>query len=193
MEDYVWIFVVAAVWLFEITSKGIKKQSQSSGDEVESSRPDPRSTERNLSREMDASARHAEDALQRWEAKQKDAAVVPAPVGFNGPRSKTQRRKESFEAIAAMLAPPADKTAPAPRERHKAMAVEDRTPARAVRKPSPLPPVVESAPTPIEASRRGGLRQLAGLPEMQRAVVLSEILGPPVSLAGGSAFHPDPD
>ncbi len=189
MEDYVWIFILGAFWLFEIASKAIKGKGKTEDGELDATRPDPRRSSRDLSREIDASARRAEDALQRWEAKQPEVVPVPSRPAAQRRARKTQRRREAFAALAPMLA--------APPEMQKAVAVPDERivtvdPPRRIR-PPPVPVAEPEAPPEVRIAARSGIGRLSGLGEIQRAVVLSEILGPPVSLARKSAFHQDPD
>jgi len=198
MEDFVWIFVVLAVWLFEIAGKGLKKQQSSPRVETDALRAEPASR-KERSRELDASARRAEDALQSWEAgqqEQRELAASPVRAATHRTVSKTQRRREALESIAGMLAAPADKTDradTAPAMRQQAKAVPVRRAALAPRQLALVPPVVESPRPPVQPVRRSGIRQLAGLTEIQRAIVLSEIVGPPVSLQNRPAFHLDFD
>ncbi len=200
MEDFVWIFVVLAVWLFEIAGKGLKKQRSSPRVETDASRAETVSrTER--SRELDASARRAEDALQRWEAGQQEQPELPAspvPAATHRSVTKTQRRREALESIAAMLATPGEKSTKVP-------ATQGRVTEK--RKPREIPesrrrdvrPQVDKvepaadAPPVVRRPARRGIAGLAGLPELQRAVVLSEILGLPVSLERRGAFYLESD
>jgi len=188
MDEYVWIFILGAFWLFEIAAKAIKGKGKTEDGELDASRPDPRRSSRDLSREIDASARHAEDALQRWEAKQQEVVPVPSRPAVQRRASKTERRREAFEAIASMLA--------APPEMQKAVAVPDErivtvAPQRRIRPPVPV--AVPEVSRGVRRAARSGIGRLSGLGEIQRAIVLSEILGPPVSLAKESAFRQDPD
>ena len=201
MEDYFWIFILGAFWLFEIANKALKKKGSTEDGEpgAPRSRPDPRAAIQELARDVDRSARQAEETLQRWEGEQQGTVPVPVPVpvpsAAHRPIDKTRRRREAFEAIAAMLAAPPEKMASTPVLRDRTVAAPGRP--RATR---PRPAVsqgadVEVQPPATVARRRGrdGMRHLARLPEIQRAIVLSEILGPPVSLAKRSAFHLDSD
>ncbi len=201
MEDYVWILILGAFWLFEIANKALKKKGQTEGGEpgAPRSRPDPRAAIQELARDVDRSARRAEESLQRWEAEQQETVPVPVPVpvpaAAHRPVDKTRRRREAFEAIAAMLAAPPEKMPTAPVTRVPAAATPGR-PAVSRPRPAASPgPDDEIPPPPAVARRRGrdGMRHLARLPEIQRAIVLSEILGPPVSLAKRSAFQLDSD
>jgi hypothetical protein len=195
MEDYVWILILGAFWLFEITNRARKKKGQTEDGEPGASRPDPRSARQELARDVDRAARRAEDTLKRREQQQQQAPVpmsVPAarrrPVG-------EPRRRDAFEAIAAMLAAPPEKTARAPVARRQEAAAPGRPPAARPRPAASRRPDVEMPPPPAVGRRRGrdGMRHLARLPEIQRAIVLSEILGLPVSLAPRRAFQLDSD
>lgn len=187
MEDYVWIFILGAFWLFEIASKAIKGKGKTEDDELDASRPDPRRSSRDLSREIDASARRAEDALQRWEAKQQEVVPAPSRPAVQRRASKTERRREAFEAIASMLAaPPEPQNAVAVREER----VVTVAPPRRVRRPVPV--AEPQVPPGVRSGKQSGIGRLSGLGEFQRAIVLSEILGPPVSLSRKSAFYQDP-
>lgn len=205
MEDYFWILILGAFWLFEITNKARKKRRQTEEEEPGTSRPDPRSALQELARGVDRSARRAEESLQRREEKQRESVPVPESVpgsvpvpvsaATRAPVDKTRRRREAFEAIAAMLAVPPEKMATAPVTQVQTAAAPGPPPAT---RPRPAPaasrgPDVESLAPPAVVRRRGrlGLRRLARLTEIQRAIVLSEILGPPVSLAKRSAFRLD--
>ncbi len=180
MDEFVWIFILGAFWLFEIAAKAIKKQSQGDGGKPKPSRPDPRASQRELARDVDDGARRAEDALRGWEAKQQEAQRQKARARSAPPQRRrtraADRRREAFEAIAAMLAPTAEEPArpeiPAsvqPIERPR------RSPETAEQDELPPPPSVR-------ARDPGGVQHLAHLPELQRAVVLSEILGSPIAL-----------
>ena len=203
MEDYFWILILGAFWLFEIANKARKKRAQTEEEEPGTSRPDPRLALQELARDVDRSARRAEESLQRREEKQRESVPVPGPVPVSvpvpaatrAPVDKTRRRREAFEAIAAMLAVPPEKLATVPVTRVQMAAAPGPPPAT---RPRPAPaasrgPDVERLAPPAVVRRRGrlGLHRLARLTEIQRAIVLSEILGPPVSLAKRSAFRLD--
>ena len=196
MEDYVWILILGAFWLFEIVGKAIKAKGKTEDGELDASRPDPRRSSRELSREIDSSARRAEDALQRWEARQGEVVPVPARPVVDRRADKIQRRREAFEAIASMLAAPPERTHAAQTTQQTAVAVRDQgaVTVSSPRRVRPLAAEVKAPPHhPIRRSGLSGIGRLSGLTEIQRAVVLSEILGPPVSLAKKTAFHQDPD
>lgn len=193
MEDYFWILILGAFWLFEIVGKALKKKNRQAVDgEPGTPRPDSPSSRRDLSREPDASARRAEDALLRRETRQRE--VVPAPTLPAADRraKKISRRRETFEAIASMLVVPPEQPDKPPTRRHEPIAVQDLRAARATRPPTVQRPVTStSRPVVVRRSTRRGLERLAGLSDIQRAVVLSEILGPPVSSGRKNAFHLD--
>jgi hypothetical protein len=184
MDEFVWIFVLGAFWLFEIAAKAIKKQSSADSSKPKLSQPDPRASQRELARDVDDGARRAEDALRRWEARQQKAQAKAVARAQAVPQSRriraADRRRQAFEAIAAMLAEPAEEAArpeipasvlPVERPRRPPVTVEE----------SKLPP-----PPSVRARDPGGVQHLAHLPDLQRAVVLSEILGSPVGLPRSS-------
>ena len=191
MEDFLWIFILLAFWLFEIAGKAIKRQAGVGDKEPKLSRPDPRVSQRDLARDVDSGARRAEDALSRWEAKQQKARAKPVPsVPAASQRRRIRaadRRRDAFEAIAAMLAAPPEE--PAPPQLPESLLPIDRPARRKVSAAGDeLPP-----PASVTVRHTGGMRHLGHLRELQRAVVFREILGPPVSLARGSAFRSDAD
>lgn len=150
MEDYFWILILGAFWLFEMVNKSLKKKGRQS-EVVPASTPPP--------------------ADRRTE--------------------KIRRRRETFEAIASMLVAPPEKAQQAPITRQQAKAVRDRDVVAVTRRPT-LPPPVTSSSRPVDRRpTRSGLKRMAGLSEIQRVVVLTEILGPPVSSGRKSAFHLD--
>jgi len=190
MDDFVWIFVLLAVWLFEIAGKALKKQKLPPGEgEVRSPRPDPRASAQELSREVDASARRAEEALVRWEQEQHEVVRVPVPAAAGGRVDRKSRRREAFKAIAGMLATPSEgmkspERMKSPPRMKRVMEAPSRVSADKPRQPSAVTPVVKlAAPASVRRHTRRGFGRLAGLPELQRAVLLREILGPPVSLS----------
>lgn len=191
MEDFFWIFILLAFWVFEIVTKAIKKQQGTNAGEPKLSRPDPQASRRELARDVDEGARKAEDAMRRWEAKQLKAQVQtqarPVPsTSAVPPRRQTRaadRRRAAFEAIATMLAPvPVEPEKPAipkslfpvdqPRPESRAQAAE-------------LPP-----PPSVREREQGGFQHLAHLSEIQRAIVLSEVLGSPVGFPGSGESRP---
>jgi hypothetical protein len=197
MEDYVWILVLLAIWLFEITGKALKKKGgPPGGAEVGASRPDPRTSVQELSRDVDASARRAEEALLRWEQKQLEVAPVTVPAVVGRRSDGTTSRRDAFEAIAGMLAAPRQERMIPPPRLTRAMEAPSRL---ATDKPWRLPAVAPVAelppPATVRSHTRRGIGRLVGLPELQRAVVLREILGPPVSLVrpGSGESRPDWD
>ncbi len=150
MEDYFWILILGAFWLFEIVNKSLKRKGRQS-------------------------------------------EVVPAstPPAADRRAEKIRRRRETFEAIASMLVAPPEKAQQAPITRQQAKAVRDRDVVAVTRRPT-LPPPVTSSSRPVDRRpTRSGLKRMAGLSEIQRVVVLTEILGPPVSSGRKSAFHLD--
>lgn len=194
MEDYFWILILGAFWLFEIVGKAVKKKNRQAEDgEPGTPRPDSPSSRRDVSRELDASARRAEDALLRRETRQREVVPAPAPTLPVADRraEKISRRRETFEAIASMLVVPPEKAQQAPATREQAQAVQDRRAARVTRPPTVQRPVDSTSRPVVRRSTRRGLERLAGLSDIQRAVVLSEILGPPVSSGRKNAFHLD--
>ncbi|MFQ5530675.1 MAG: hypothetical protein ACE5FP_10075 [Gemmatimonadota bacterium] len=186
MEDFFWIFILLAFWLFEIVGKAIKKQKESEGDEPGRVRPDPRSARRDLARDVDEGARRAEDALRRRDELQRATTMTAAPSSAARRRDAAGRR-QAFEAIAAMLAPPPEEPEPPPIP-PSVLSVDRprRPPAPAAEAELPQPPAVRRR-------EQGGLRHLEHLPIFQRAVVLNEVLGPPVSLSRRSAGQLDAD
>ena len=199
MEDYVWIFVLLAIWLFEIAGKALKKQRLPSGArEGGTPRPDPRASAQELSRDVDASARRAEEALLRWE-KRDEVVPVQAPAVASRRVDRTKRRGKALEAIAGMLsAPPKRMKSPermkAPSRLKRVMEAPRRRSEDEPRGLSAVTPVAElAAPATVRRHTRRGIGHLAGLPELQRAVLLREILGPPVSLARPGESCPDWD
>ena len=184
MEEYVWVLLLFGLWLFEMVSKAVKRGMREGADSnpEDSSLRDPRVARRQLSREVTESARRAEDALSRWEEGQADVAVAPAPTPVRR-RAVPIRAQSALEAIASMLVelPLEEPSVPVVHERVSAPVVvepEEHTHRRASSIPKGKPTV------PATVQRESGLNRLARLPELQRAIVLSEILGPPVSLAG---------
>lgn len=185
MDEFVWLLLLFGIWIFEMVAKAIRKaQSDSREEDPDSSLKDPRVARRTLSRDVTESARRAEDALRRWEERQEaevDRAPVPAP---SRRRQAPVRRQSALEAIASMLVE---------------LPLEAEVPPAVVHEPAPAPVVARPKATghrrateTVEEEREvptvlrreeSGLKRLARLPELQRAVVLNEILGPPVSLA----------
>lgn len=185
MDEYVWLLLLFGVWLFEIVGKALKgkKGVDANSDPADSSLRDPRVARRQLSREVTESARRAEDALERWEERQAEVVTAPAPVPAQRRRAPV-RKQSALEAIAAMLTelPLDEPSVPVVRE-------PVPTPVAAVkeepvhRRASEIPRAAESTvPTTVQHAE-GGFKRLDRLPDLQRAIVLSEILGPPVSLA----------
>lgn len=86
MEDYGWLIFVAIFWVLssigEFRKKG--KARQREGEQPPkrgSTRPDPAASGRDLAADVDAAARQAEDALRRWEARQREIGAAPAASG----------------------------------------------------------------------------------------------------------------
>lgn len=187
MDDYVWLLVLFGLWVIEIVGKAIKRASGSNTSEEtpDSSLRDPRVAKRRLTREVTESARRAEDALARWEQRQAEGAVAPPPPVPSRRRRAPVRRQSALEAIASMLVElPVQGEGP-PQVVHESVPVPvakgKQVPEH--RRASETPPE-EPLDAPVTFRRDyGGLQRLARLPELQRAIVLSEILGPPVSLA----------
>ncbi len=150
MEDYFWILILGAFWLFEMVNKSRKRKGRQS-------------------------------------------EVVPAstPPAADRRAEKVRRRRETFEAITSMLVAPPEKEQQAPITRQQAKAVREPDVVTVSRRPTLPPPVTGSSRPVVRRSMRSGLERLAGLSEIQRAVVLTEILGPPVSSGRKSAFHLD--
>lgn len=192
MDEYVWLLLLFGVWVFEIVGKALKdrKGADRDSDPQDASLKDPRVARRQLSREVTQSARRAEDALKRWEEREEEAiAVAPPPTEWRRP--VPVRRQSALEAIASMLVD-------LPLEEEGLTVVQEQAvaPPRPV-EPRPVPEerrakdrlateMTEAEPNEPATVRRDqpvGLRKLARLSDLQRAVVMSEILGPPVSLA----------
>jgi hypothetical protein len=232
VEDYGWLVFVAIFWVLstvgEFRKKGkARRRDGADAPERRGSRPDPAASGRELAGDVDAAARQAEEALLRWEARQRELGSVAAGNPTGSPparvratarpqapaapadmkrqralarRKAEQRRREvaaqradeeerrvAYEAIAGMLSPQPE-VAAAPEEAEGSAtwkAGVSRQPdithtgarpgaAGARRSHSPSP-----ARRPAAAS---GLARLDALPAMQRAIVLSEILGPPKAL-----------
>lgn len=148
MEDYFWILILGAFWLFEMVSKGLKRKGRQS-------------------------------------------EVVPAstPPVADRRAEKIRRRRETFEAIASMLVAPPEEAQQAPITRQQPKAERDRDVVAVSQRPTLPPPVTSTSRPVVRSSTPSGLQRLEGLSEIQRAVVLSEILGPPVSSGRKSAFH----
>lgn len=191
MDEFVWIFVLGAFWLFEIAAKAIKKQQGTNADQPKLSRPDPQASRRELARDVDHGARTAEDALRRWEAKQlkaqAQAQARPVPSASAVPQRRrtraADRRREAFEAIATMLAPV--RVEPEKPETPESLFPVDQP------RPEPRAPAAElPPPASVRAREQAGFRNVAHLSEIQRAIVLSEILGSPVGLPGRSESRP---
>jgi len=115
VEDYGWLIFIAAVWIFSTIGEMRKKQRKRQREERElpdRSRDEgrqvgPAALQRDLEDDLGEAARRAEEALQRWEARQAQAparaeAPRPAPepvvVRRKGPG---QRARERARARAA--------------------------------------------------------------------------------------------
>lgn len=190
MDEFVWILLLFGLWIVEIVGKAIKRrQSGSSIEESDSSVRDPRVAKRRLSREVTESARRAEDALARWEERQAEVAVAPEPTSRKRGRAPA-RKQSALEAIASMLIEiPLEDEGPAPIVQETVTAPAVARPwAAEHRRASEIPEEALPAPARVRPKPEGGLKKLGRLPELQRAIVLNEILGPPVSLARKSDF-----
>ena len=194
MDEYVWLLLLFGFWIFEIVGKALKDRrgSDADSDPLDASLKDPRVAKRQLSREVTESARRAEDALKRWEER-REAATADAPPPDEWRRPVRVRRQSALEAIAGMLV-----DLPLEQEGLTVVQEEAVAPPKPVQpRPTPVPEkrrakhrraseIAEAEPIVPPTVRRdqpGGLRKLARLSDLQRAVVMSEILGPPVSLA----------
>jgi len=191
MEDFFWIFILLAFWVFEIVTKAIKKQQGTNADQPKLSRPDPQASRRELARDVDDGARKAEDALRSWEANQlkaqAQAQARPVPSASAVPQRRrtraADRRREAFEAIATMLAP-------VPVEPEKPATPKSLFPVDQPRRETRVPAAELPPPPSVRAREQGGFRNLAHLSEIQRAIVLSEILGSPVGFPGPGESRP---
>lgn len=161
-------------------------------------------------RDIAEGARRAEDALRRWEARQAEREGQSARQQAEARRSAETRRppeaparvdeqrREAYAAIAEMLEGRSEE-AEAPAEVHTEVApIEPAASARRpvhraaqIRGPSLLTKggTLETARRPVAALREPpvrttdtGLARIERLAPLQRAVVWSELLGPPVGL-----------
>lgn len=215
MEDYGWLIFVAIFWVLssigEFRKKGKARRSEgATPPRRRSTRPDPAAGGRELAADVDAAAREAEEALRRWEARQREIGAVPAapsgdlrmtrpPQRVAARRAAAQRRRElvrkragedkrkaAYEAIAGMLSEepeqPAATGEPQP-SASWAAGVAREADTEHLRRLRPVDGArsIDSARSAARGSG-GGLERLDRLPTMQRAIVLSEILGPPKAL-----------
>lgn len=186
MEEYVWLLLLFGLWIFEIIGKALKRGmgEDADGEAQDSSLRDPRVARRQLSREVTESARRAEDALERWEERQPEVVTAAPPPAPPRRRGAPVRRQSALEAIASMLVelPLEEPNVPLVQERVRAPVVAD--PEESMRRrASEIPRAAESTVPAMVQHEEGGLKRLDHLPVLQRAIVLNEILGPPVSLA----------
>lgn len=191
MEDYGWLVFVAIFWILstvgEFRKKGrARRREGQDGPERHSSRPDPAASGRELSAEMDDAARQAEDALRRWEARQREFEAAPMAERLpevTRQRADEQERLAAYEAIAGMLAPePAETDRAVQPSSTWAAGIARKPDARHAERVEPADGVRPPAPAATAAPAPPGLARLDRLPVMQRAIVLSEILGPPKTL-----------
>lgn len=201
--DFGWIVVLVVVWVLSAIGEMRKKQGGKPRPRPQSRarpKPDehdvavgPAAGRRDLARDIAEGARRAEDALRRWEARQ---AEREAPARID------EQRREAYEAIAEMLEgrwEEAEVPAEAPAEVHtEPTPIEPAAPARRpvhrasqIRRPSLLTKggTLQTARRPVAALREPpvrttdtGLARIERLAPLQRAIVWSELLGPPVGL-----------
>lgn len=222
--DFGWIVVLVVVWVLSAIGEQRKKQGNKprprSGAESASDERDvavgPAAGRRDLARDIAESARRAEDALRRWEARQAEReATSPArrPTEARrlaetwrpaeAPAGVDEQRREAYQAIAEMLEGRNEEEADiAPAEVHAEVApVEPSAPTRRsvrrasqIRGPSLLTKggTLETARRPVAAleeppvrTTESGLERIERLAPLQRAVVWSELLGPPVGMREG--------
>lgn len=172
----------------------------------------PAAGRRDLARDIAEGARRAEDALRRWEARQAEREGQPAGRPAEARRSAEtwrppeaparvdEQRREAYEAIAEMLEGRSEET-DVPAEVHTEVAqlepvASARRPvhrAAQIRGPSLLTKggTLQTARRPVGALEEppvrtieSGLERIERLAPLQRAVVWSELLGPPVALRG---------
>lgn len=166
----------------------------------------PAAGRRDLARDIAEGARRAEDALRRWEARQAEREGQPARRSAEtwrpaeAPARVDEQRREAYQAIAEMLEGRSEEEADlAPVEAHtEAVPAKPAAPARRsvhrasqIRGPSLLTkggtlttarrPVAALVEPPVRTTE-SGLERIERLAPLQRAVVWSELLGPPVGL-----------
>lgn len=205
------VWVVSAIG--EVRKKqGGKPRSRSRGESASDERDvavGPAAGRRDLARDLAEGARRAEDALRRWEARQAEREGQPAQRSAETWRPAEasarvdEQRREAYQAIAEMLEGRSEEEADLePVEAYGEVApVEPAVPARRrvhrasqIRGPSLLTKggTLTTARRPVAAlvepparTTESGLERIERLAPLQRAVVWSELLGPPVGLREG--------
>lgn len=188
--DFGWIVLLVVFWVLSAIGERRKKQ----GDKP---RPRPRNRaeptpderdvavgpaagRRDLARDIAEGARRAEEALRRWEARQAEREGQPArrPVEAR-PSVETWRSAEAHTEVA-----PVEPATPARRPERRvaqirgpSLLTKGGTLATARR------PVATLEEPPVRVAE-SGVERIERLAPLQRAVVWSELLGPPVALRG---------
>jgi len=207
--DFGWVVLLVVVWVLSAIGEMRKKQGKKPRrPEPDADERDvavgPAAGRRDLARDIAEGARRAEDALRRWEARQEAREEPPGSRRpAEAPARVDEQRREAYQAIAEMLDGRSEATEEASEgalvEAHAPVTpVEPAMPARRpvhrasqIRGPSPLTKggALETARRPVAALERPpvrrletGLERIERLAPLQRAVVWSELLGPPVAL-----------
>lgn len=206
--DFGWVALLVVVWVLSAIGEMRKKQggkprprsrAESTPDERDVA-VGPAAGRRDLARDIAEGARRAEDALRRWEARQAEREGQPSPGRpAEAPARVDEQRREAYQAIAEMLDGKSEEEAElAPVEAQIEVLPVEPPPVRRpvhrasqIRGPSLLTRggTLETARRPVAAleeppvrSVETGLERIERLAPLQRAVVWSELLGPPVGL-----------
>ena len=205
--EFGWILLLAAFWVLSAIGEQRKKQGKQPQPRSQAESPyeerdvavGPAAGRRDLERDIADGARRAEEALRRWEARQEEREGQPARRPVEAPARVDEQRREAYQAIADMLEGRSEATDEAPVEAYTEVApVEQAAPVRRpvhraaqIRGPSLLTKggTLTTARRPVAALEEppvrttvSGLERIERLGPLQRAVVWSELLGPPVSL-----------
>lgn len=183
MEDFGWIILLAVFWVLSIVGERRKKQGAkwrkrirertASGERDAEAEVGPAAGRRSLARDLEEGARRAEEALRRWEARQERREEVPAaPARVDEPRREAPPVQPVSVEPVSPARPPVRRASPI---RGPSLLAKGGSIATARRPVAALeePPVRDIV---------SGLERIERLAPLQRAVVWSELLGPPVSL-----------